>query len=59
MALKLSMYMYHRVLDYYQDCTNDDLGLTLTFSRARSNMGKYLYIKFHGSFNDAGLTIGN
>ena len=25
---------------YYQEYTNDDLGLTLTFFTARSNMGK-------------------
>lgn len=31
---------WHRVLEYYQDFSNDDLRLTLTFSTAGSNMGK-------------------
>ena len=29
MALKLGM--LHRVSEYYQDCSNDDLGLSLAF----------------------------
>ena len=35
MTLKLSM--HHRVLEYYQVCSNDDHGLTLTYFTARSN----------------------
>ena len=34
MTLKLGM--QHQVLTYYQDCSNDDPGLTLTL--ARSNL---------------------
>ena len=29
MTFKLGM--LHRILKYFQDCSNDDLGLTLTF----------------------------
>ena len=36
MTLKLSM--QHRVHEYYQVCSNDDLGLTLTYFTARSNL---------------------
>ena len=35
MTLKLGM--QHRVLKYYQVCSNDDPGLTLTYFMARSN----------------------
>ena len=38
MVLKLSM--YDRILEYFQDCSNDDLGLTLTHFTAMLNMGK-------------------
>ena len=53
----LELGMWHWVPKYYQDCSNDDLGLTLTYFTARSNMGKCLYIEFHGSFEDFGLEI--
>ena len=36
MILKLGM--LHRVLQYYQVCSNDALGLTLTYFTARSNL---------------------
>ena len=39
MTLKLSM--HHRVLEYYQVCSNDDPGLTMTYFTARSNMVLY------------------
>ena len=35
MTLKLGI--YHRVLEFYQVCSNDDPGLTLTYFTARSN----------------------
>ena len=38
MALKHGM--SHLVLKFYQDCSFDDLGLTLTIFTARSNIGK-------------------
>ena len=36
MSLKLGM--QHRVLKYYQICSNDDPGLTSTYFTARSNL---------------------
>ena len=36
MTLKLSM--YHHVWEYYQSCSNYDLGLTLTHFTPRSNL---------------------
>ena len=36
MTLKLGM--QHRVLKYYQVCSSDDPGLTLTYFTARSNL---------------------
>ena len=38
MALNLGL--QHQKLKYYQDCSFDDLGLTLIVLTARSNMGK-------------------
>ena len=34
----LNVGMQHRVLEYYQICSNDDPGLTLTYFTARSNL---------------------
>ena len=34
----------HRVLEYYQVCSNDDPGLTLTYSTARSNLVPYAFV---------------
>ena len=34
--------MQHRVLEYYQVCSNDDSGLTLTYFMARSNLSLML-----------------
>ena len=42
MTLKLGM--QHRVLEYYQVCSNDDPGLTLTYFRARSNLVPYIFV---------------
>ena len=41
MTLKLSMQV--RVLEYYQDCSNDDPGLTLAYFTARSNLVPYAF----------------
>ena len=35
--------MQHRVLEYYQVCSNDDPGLTLTYCTARSNLVPYAF----------------
>ena len=42
MTLKLSM--QHRVLEYYQICSNDDSGLTLTCFTTRSNLVPYAFV---------------
>ena len=36
--------MHHRVLKYYQTCSNDDPGLTLTYFTARSNFVPYAFV---------------
>ena len=42
MTLKLSM--QHLVLEYYQVCSNDDPGLTVTYFTARSNLVPYAFV---------------
>ena len=42
MTLKLGM--QHWVLEYYQICSNDDPGLTLTYFMARSNLVPYAFV---------------
>ena len=37
----LKVGMQHRVLEYYQVCSSDDFGLTLTYFMARSNFVPY------------------
>ena len=34
----------HRVLKYYQVCSNDDPGLTLTYFTPRSNLVPYAFV---------------
>ena len=48
--------MQHWEPEYYQDYSNDDLGLTLTFFTARSNMGKKLIHRI-SCFEDFGLKM--
>ena len=42
MTLKLGM--LHWVFEYYQVCSNDDPGLTLTYFTARSNLVPYVFV---------------
>ena len=42
MTLKLGM--QHRVLEYYQVCSNDESGLTLTYFTTRSNLVPYAFV---------------
>ena len=42
MTLKVGM--QHRVFKYYQVCSNDDLGLILTYFTARSNLVPYAFV---------------
>ena len=55
MILKLSM--QHRVLEYYQVCSNDDPELTLTYLTARSNLVPYDFIWEEGKTMDFSETI--
>ena len=50
MTLKLGM--QHRVLEYYQVCSNDDPGLTLTYFMARSNLVPYAFVLEKGKTLD-------
>ena len=36
--------MQHRVHEYYQVCSNDDPGLTLTYFTARLNLALYAFV---------------
>ena len=36
--------MHHWVLEYYQVCSNDDPGLTLTYFMARTNLVPYAFV---------------
>ena len=49
--------MYHRVLEYYQVCSNDDPGLTLTYFMARSNLFPYAFVWEKGKKIDFSETI--
>ena len=55
MTLKLGM--QHRVLQYYQVCSDDDRGLTLTCFTARSNLVPYAFIWGEGKTMDFSETI--
>ena len=50
MTLKLGM--QHRVLEYYQVCSNDDPELTLTYFMARSNLVPYAFVWEKGKTMD-------
>ena len=55
MTLKLCM--QHRVLEYYQVYSNDDLGLTLTYFTARSNLVHCAFVWEKGKTRDFSETI--
>ena len=42
--MTLKLVMQHRVLEYYQVCSNDDPGLTMTYFMARSNLVPYAFV---------------
>ena len=46
MTLKLSM--QHPVLEYYQVCSNNDPGLTLTYFTERSNLIPCAFVLYKG-----------
>ena len=47
----LKLGMQHRVLEYYQVCSNDYLGLTLTYFTVRSNLVPYAFVWEKGKNN--------
>ena len=49
--------MQHRVLKYYQVCSNDDPGLTLTYFTARSNLVPYAFVWEKGKIMDFSKTV--
>ena len=53
MTLKLGM--QHRVHEYYQVCSNDGPGLTLTYFTARSNLVVQIVYKSVAHLSDVGL----
>ena len=55
--MTLNLGMHHRVLDYYQVCSNDDPWLTLTYFTARSNLVPYAVIWEKGKTMDFSETI--
>ena len=55
MTLKLGM--QHRVLEFYQSCSNDDPELTLTYFTARSNLVPYAFVWEKGETMDFSETI--
>ena len=53
----LNLGMHHRVLEYYQICSNDDPGLTMTYFTARSNLVPYAFVWEKGKTVDFSETI--
>ena len=56
-SVTLKLGMQDLVLEYYQDCSNDDPGLTLTYFMARSNLIPYAFIWDKGKKMDISETI--
>ena len=44
MPMTLKVCKQHRILEYYQVCSNDDPELTLTYFTARSNLVHYAFV---------------
>ena len=55
--MTLNVDLLHRVLEYYQVCSNDDPGLTLTYFTARSNLVPYAFVWEKGKTMDFAETI--
>ena len=55
--MTLNLGMHHRVLGYYQVCSNDNPGLTLTYFTARSNLVPYAFVWEKGKTVDFSETI--
>ena len=57
MPMTLKIGMQHRVLEYYQVCSNDDPELTFTYFTARSNLVLYAFVWAKGKTMDYSETI--
>ena len=55
--MTLYLGMRHRVLEYYQVCSNDDPGLTLTYFTAMSNLVPYAFVWGKGKTVDFSETV--
>ena len=55
--MTLNLGMQHWVHKYYQVCSNDDPGLTLTYFMARSNLLPYAFVWEKGKTMDISETI--
>ena len=55
--MTLNLGMHHRVLEYYQVCSNDDPGMTLTYFTARSNLFPYAFVWEKGKTMDFSESI--
>ena len=55
--MTLNLGMHHRVLEYYQVCSNDDLGFTLTYFTTRSYLVPYAFVWEKGKTVDFSETI--
>ena len=55
--MTLKLIMHHRVLEYYQVCSNDDPGLILTYFTARSDLVPDAFIWEKGKTIDFSETI--
>ena len=53
----MNLGVQHRVLEYYQVCSNDDPGLILTYFTARSNLVPYAFVWEKGKTVDFSETI--
>ena len=55
--MTLKVCMQHRILKYFQVCSNDDPELTLTYFTARSNLIPYAFVWEKGKIMDFSETI--
>ena len=55
--MNLNVDMQHRVLEYYQICSNDDPGLTLTYFTARSDFIPCAFVWEEGKTMDFSETV--
>ena len=50
--MTLEVEVQHRVLEYYQICSNDESGLTLTYFMGRSDFVPYVFVWDDGKTMD-------